>query len=107
MGEGGFCGHTKGGMCMYVITGGIVRHMHARTHAQAVRNESKLAEVFGAQALEATSPSQAGQGLLDFVAGVDVTDAGTLKPELFAGADHVSLCGSVCVCGSVGLVGWV
>lgn len=54
-----------------------------------MRNETKLADVFGAQMLEAPAPSQPGQGLLDFVAGVDVTDPATLGPELFQDADHV------------------
>ena len=60
--------------------------------SQAVRNETKLGEVFGSQLLEAPTPPQPGHGLLDCVAGVDVTDAGTLvgKPELFAETDHVS-----------------
>lgn len=44
--------------------------------------------------LESPSPAAPGQGLLDWVGGVDVTDAGTLGPALFAEADHVS---SVCV----------
>ncbi len=51
-----------------------------------------MGEVFGSQLLEAPTPPQPGHGLLDCVAGVDVTDAGTLvgKPELFAETDHVS-----------------
>ncbi len=43
----------------------------------AVRNESKLSELFAAE-VGASSPTRAGQGLLDWVGGVDVTDAATL-----------------------------
>lgn len=44
----------------------------------AVRNESKLNEVFGSYALTGTIPAAPGQGLLDYVTGVDVTNAATL-----------------------------
>lgn len=59
----------------------------------AVRNESKLFEVFGSYALTGTIPAAPGQGLLDYVTGVDVTDAATLMqgsvPEVLKEASHV------------------
>lgn len=70
---------------------------------QAVRNETKLADVFSPELLESPSPSQPGYGLLDYVAGVDVTDAATLGPGVFAEADHVRFCFvGLCWCAWVG-----
>jgi len=59
----------------------------------AVRNESKLNEVFGSYALSGTIPAAPGQGLLDYVTGVDVTNAATLlegdMPGVLQEAAHV------------------
>lgn len=59
----------------------------------AVRNESKLNEVFGSYALTGTTPAAPGQGLLDYVTGVDVTNAATLMegdvPDVLREAAHV------------------
>jgi len=59
----------------------------------AVRNESKLNDVFGSYALTGTTPAASGQGLLDYVTGVDVTNAATLMegdvPDVLKEAAHV------------------
>lgn len=55
-----------------VATGSIAfPSLHQSMHPirQAVRNETKLADVFGAEMLESSVPLQEGQGLLDWVSG--------------------------------------
>jgi len=59
----------------------------------AVRNESKLNEVFGASALSGATPASPGHGLLDYISGIDVTNAATLSsgkvPAVLKEACHV------------------